>query len=313
MKKALVIGASGGMGFSLVKELSSRGIKVIAYARTKSKLEKLFSQDNQVEIVVGDVFDYSKLLEVSRDVDVIFQAANLPYIEWESNLPAFIKQILRVATENKTKVAFVENIYAYGKSKGAKMTEFDRKTPHTKKGKIRLEVEMLINESKVPSIIAHFPDFYGPNAENTILHFTFNSVVKNKRAGFIGDKHIAREYIYTPDGAKALVNLSLCNEAYGQCWNIPGHDVIAGEQLIRIIRDQTQYTKRISTITKNMIKFLGVFDKNMREVVEMFYLNEDPVILSGQKYENNIGKLPSTSYEIGIKETLSFMSENHHR
>ena len=35
MKKALVLGASGGMGYSIVKELSSRGIKVMAFARTK--------------------------------------------------------------------------------------------------------------------------------------------------------------------------------------------------------------------------------------------------------------------------------------
>ena len=45
MKKALVLGASGGMGYSLVKELSSRGIKVVAFARTKEKLERLFRDD----------------------------------------------------------------------------------------------------------------------------------------------------------------------------------------------------------------------------------------------------------------------------
>ncbi|KAA0547358.1 SDR family NAD(P)-dependent oxidoreductase [Bacillus sp. BGMRC 2118] len=310
MNKAMVIGASGGMGYSLVRELSSRGFAVKAFARTKSKLEKLYSQDKNVEVVVGDVFDYATLLHASKDVDVIFQAANLPYVEWESQLPSFIKQILRVAEENQSKVAFVENIYAYGKNIGTKITESDPKTPHTKKGKIRLEVEKLIKDSNVPSIIAHFPDFYGPNAENTILHLTLNNVVNNKRALFVGDKRIAREYIYTPDGAKALVSLSLCNEAYGQCWNIPGHDVITGEQLIEIIRNQTQYKKSVSTVTKNMIKLLGVFDKNMREVVEMYYLNEDPVILSGNKYKVNIGEIPSTSYEIGIKETLSFMSKN---
>ena len=34
MKKALVVGASGGMGYSIVKELSNRGI-VMAFARTR--------------------------------------------------------------------------------------------------------------------------------------------------------------------------------------------------------------------------------------------------------------------------------------
>jgi short-subunit dehydrogenase len=39
MKKALVAGASGGMGYALVGELVSRGIDVVACSRGKEKLE----------------------------------------------------------------------------------------------------------------------------------------------------------------------------------------------------------------------------------------------------------------------------------
>jgi short-subunit dehydrogenase len=50
MKKALVLGASGDMGYSLVKELSGRGIKVVAFTRTKERLKRLFSNDANVMI-----------------------------------------------------------------------------------------------------------------------------------------------------------------------------------------------------------------------------------------------------------------------
>ena len=179
-----------------------------------------------------------------------------------------------------------------------------------RKGKIRLQIETIIKKSGVPAVIAHFPDFYGPNAENTILHYTLQNVVKDKKALFVGDQRIAREFIFTPDGAKALVQLALTKEAYGQDWNIPGSDVITGEELVKTIREITPYSKGVSTITKGMIQFLGLFSANMREVVEMFYLNEEPVVLDGEKYERMIGTVPRTSYRDGLRQTIEYMQSN---
>ena len=72
MKKALVLGASGGMGYSLVKELSSRGIKVVAFARTKEKLERLFHDDANVMIFAGDVFNKRDLAEEQKALILYF-------------------------------------------------------------------------------------------------------------------------------------------------------------------------------------------------------------------------------------------------
>ena len=56
-----------------------------------------------------------------------------------------------------------------------------------------------------------------------------------------------------------------------------------------------------------MIQFIGLFDKQMKEFVEMLYLTEKPVVLSGEKYEKCIGELPKTSYYDGLKETIMYM------
>lgn len=307
MKKALVLGASGGMGYSIVQELSERGIEVIAFARTKGKLDKLFGNHANVTTFAGDIFQAQDILEAAKGVDVIFQSANIPYREWEDKLELFMSNILLAAKEHSTKLAIVDNIYAYGRSDGGKVSEDFPKKPHTKKGRIRLKLEKLIKESEVDALIAHFPDFYGPNAENTILHYTLEGIVKGKKAGFVGSQNIKREYIYTPDGAKAIVNLAIDERAYGQNWNIPGYDSISGIELVKIIRELTGYEKGVFTISKNMIRCLGVFDKNMREVVEMFYLNEQPVVLDGSKYEQIIGEVPQTSYREGLKQTIDYM------
>lgn len=218
-----------------------------------------------------------------------------------------IKNIVSAAQSESAKLAVVENIYAYGRSSGKEVNETSPKNPHTKKGKIRLEIENFVKQSGVDALIVHFPDFYGPNAENTILHFTLENVVKNKNAFYVGDQRIPREFIFTPDGAKAIVNLALDAQAYGQNGNIPGMRVISGEELIMEIRDIAHYQKRVSTVSKNMIRFLGLFNRNMREVIEMFYLNEEPVVLNGEKYESAIGPLPRTPYKEGLRQTIEFM------
>ncbi len=307
MKKVLVLGASGGMGYSIVKELAQRGIEVVAFARGKEKLQKLFQDNAGVTIKSGDVFDLESLKEASAGVDTIFQAMNIPYSEWEQKLHIVMKNILETAKHANAKLVLVDNIYAYGSNPGHLVTEDTPKKPHTKKGNIRLQLEIMVKQSDLPFLIAHFPDFYGPNATNTILNYTFEGVIKNKKALFVGDKKIAREYIFTPDGAKALVELALHDSAYGQNWNIPGSGVISGDEIVDILCEHTGYSKKVGTVTKGMVKFLGLFNKNMKEVVEMLYLTEDPVVLDGGKLEQTIKCIPKTPYQDGIKQTIDYM------
>lgn len=311
MKKALVLGASGGMGYAIVEELIERGIEVIAFARNKEKLAKLFKDREKVKIIAGDVFNRHELIHAATDVDVIFHSINIPYSEWYEKQPTLMRNVVHAAESKNCKLAIVDNIYAYGKGNGQKVNEEYPKNPHTKKGKIRLELGKIAFESNVPLFIAHFPDFYGPHAENAMLTYTFRGMVQNKKAMFVGNQINAREYIFTPDGAKAIVELALHDKAYGQTWNIPAAGVISGKEIINIAGSHLHYRKKVSTVTKGMIRVFGFFDKQMKEVVEMLYLTEESVVLDGTKYEKEIGALPKTPYEEGIKKTLDFMIANH--
>lgn len=303
VKKALVLGASGGMGYAIVKELVNRGVEVTAFARSINKLNHLFSRYPTVTIIPGDALNQNQLTQIARNKDIIFHAINLPYGDWETKLLPLTDSIIQAARKNNAKLAIVDNIYAYGKCNET-VKESTVKTPHTKKGKLRLQAEERVKRSRVPYVLAHFPDFYGPYAENTQLNFTIQSVIQNKRAWFIGSQYLAREHLFTLDGAQALVNLSFQDEAYGQHWNIPATHPVTGRELIRLIRDLTGYQKKVSTVTTNMLRLLGVFDRQMREFVEMQYLNQQAVILNGGKYEKLIGPLSRTSYKKGLELTI---------
>ncbi|GAB7386977.1 hypothetical protein BSNK01_08130 [Bacillaceae bacterium] len=70
MRRALVVGASGGMGASLTKELAERGIEVVAFARNGKKLESLHGCNPLVTIAAGDAFEkirVTKFPKISRN------------------------------------------------------------------------------------------------------------------------------------------------------------------------------------------------------------------------------------------------------
>ncbi|MFI8687036.1 NAD(P)H-binding protein [Rossellomorea sp. NPDC077527] len=308
MNKAIVVGASGGMGYSLVLELVSRGIEVVAFARGESKLTQLFAGIELVSIQAGNAENREQLICASKGCDVIFQAMNLPYEEWKDKLLSITSNIISAAERNNAKLAVVDNIYAYGRSRGEMLIEDMEKDPHTRKGRLRLKMDHLLKKANVPTLICHFPDFYGPNATNTYIHYTLQQLLKKKKAGFVGPDHILWEFVYTKDGARMMVDLAIHDNVYGQNWNIPGCHALTGKEIERLLKNVLGEEKELYFISKPLFTLFAIFaGKGMREAVEMQYINSEPTILSGRKLEAFMGNVGITSFEQGIKETIAFM------
>ncbi len=110
-----------------------------------------------------------------------------------------------------------------------------------------------------------------------------------------------------------MVELASREDAYYQNWNIPAAHPITGLQLKELIKKELGYIKKFRTISKRMIKGMGIFSPFMKEMVEMMYLTEHPVILSGEKYRKEIGSIPKTSYQEGIIKTLEWMKSKNEK
>lgn len=108
-----------------------------------------------------------------------------------------------------------------------------------------------------------------------------------------------------PDAAKMIVNVAEKDDSYGENWNVPGAGLISGKEIIQIACQVTGSRKPIIPLTKSAIRFIGLFDIFMREIVEIMYLTKEGFILSGEKYEKRIGPIPKTSFKKGLEETLT--------
>ena len=67
----------------------------------------------------------------------------------------------------------------------------------------------------------------------------------------------------------------------------------------------------MTTIKKWMVQLAGLWNPKNKEYAEMYYLNEEPIILSGDKLKKELGTIPQTPYAIGIPKTLAAMKGSH--
>ena len=78
--KVLVTGVTGTLGSVVTRLLLEQGYHVIGYSRDEQK-QRLVPQHERLTLYLGDVRDRDRLLEASRDVDLIIHTAALKCVD----------------------------------------------------------------------------------------------------------------------------------------------------------------------------------------------------------------------------------------
>ncbi|MCC3382203.1 NAD-dependent epimerase/dehydratase family protein [Paenibacillus farraposensis] len=316
MEKAIVIGATGGTGAAITEELVKRGIRTIAFGRSRQKLEQFagrLGNPAHLTLAIGDAMRPGDIVAQAGDADVLFHCANVPYHEMVNKLIPLGESVMEAAERLAIKVVAIDGIYPYGRKQMDLVTEEHPKQPHTIKGKIRLDYEQMLFSkrwTKAQVMIVRLPDYYGPTAnEASYLGSTLEAIAAGKMAFFVGNMHVPREFIYLPDAAVMVAELASKDFAYGQNWNIPGAGLISGREIVRIAQKASGQVKPVIPLKKLGLSLIGIGVPVMKEVVEMLYLTEEPLTLSGEKYKRFIGPITATPFQEGITATVLALQE----
>lgn len=306
MKRVLVLGATGGTGSSIVQELLDRKVEVVVFGRSLEKLKQRWPA--AADWRVGDIFDTQSIISAGNDCDLIFQCAAIPYHQTTTLQLPLGESVMNAALKLQSKVIFIDGIYAYGKSRNRLTRETDPLQPVSQKGRIKKQLSDLIFSQKyqgVPTALIRLPDYFGPTARaSSYLGMTMQGIAQRKPTVFIGRQSVPREFIYLPDAAKMIVSLAENEQAFHQAWNIPGQ-IISGHELIKIARHASGSKMPVVSLTKPLLRVSGLFDADIREIVEMYYLTKNPVYLDGHKYLKNIGPIEATPFVTSITETIN--------
>ena len=313
-KKCLVTGATGGIGRAVVKALSDKNIAVRLLVRNREKAEMYFGEFNDVEILKGDASNENDLKNAMDGISHYFYCVNIPYEQWEEKAVDLLGKSLTAAASHKAKFVFPGNVYVYGHAQYNPVDEDHPFAAHTKKGRIRIQMERMLHEAYLKKglryTIVRMPDFYGPFVINTFSEKFYINALRGKPLQWFGDLDIPVEFIYIEDGGKAMAEAGLSENTDGKDFNVPGYSETTARKYLEEIAKQGGNKSKIKSINSPLIVGLaGLFNPTAREFKEMMYLKQEKLILSGKRYQETIGEYPKTAYSDGIKKTLEWVKD----
>jgi nucleoside-diphosphate-sugar epimerase len=307
VERVAIFGAVGAIGHAVASELRQRGVWFRVAGRRRAALERL----GAAEIVEADLAELRAAGDAARGVDTVIYIVGVPYHRFDLH-PKLMTTTVEAAVVTKvTRLMVVSSVYSYGRPETPRVAETHPRRPHTHKGRMRKEQEDIALQAQkdglLQAAVVRLPDFYGPHADKSLANPIFRAALDGRKANWLGSVDLPHEFIFTPDAGRAIVELASRMEAYGEAWNIGGPSPISGREFITAVYTQAGAKPRWRAAGPAMLWVAGWFNSQMRELVEMQYLHETPVILDDAKAAKLLGDVPKTSYHDGIAATLRWM------
>jgi nucleoside-diphosphate-sugar epimerase len=185
--------------------------------------------------------------------------------------------------------------------------------PVSVKGEIRKQQEdiaMAAHErGLLQSLVVRLPDFYGPHADLSLANPVFRAALAGKTANWLGPVSTPHEFAFVPDAGPVIVDLASRADCYGETWNFAGPEEITALGFIQKIYRAVGREPKFRSAGRTLLRVLGWFNPLMRELPEMLYLQETPVLLDDGKLQGKLGRLHKTAYDEGIRLTLEWMQK----
>lgn len=297
----VVLGATGGAGSAVVRELAARGRRVRAVSRSGRGVPLA-----GVEPVRADAFDAADLRQACRGAAVIYHCANLPYTEWATRLLPMADAIVAASADAGAKLVVMDNLYMYGRVSGP-ITEATPRLAQGKKGRVRIQLEHLFLDAhragRVRVTIGRASDFYGPQANSAPMFLVVTPALRGRRASWLGSLDASHTLNYLPDVARGLVTLGDREESVGGIWHLPADAPVTGRQFIEMVFQELGQRPRMGLIRRPLMLVLAPFSAMVRESLEVLYQFERPFVMDARKFEKAFGR-QVTPHRQALRQTL---------
>ena len=301
----VVFGAGGGAGSAVVRALLAEGKTVRAVTRSG-----LDAPPEGVEDVRADATEAEAARQACAGAAVVYHCVNTPYATWPDTLPAIMQNLIRGAGDAGARLVYCDNLYMYGPGSGT-MSERTPLAAEGPKGRIRIRLAETLFEAheagRVRATSGRGSDFFGPGATNTIAGFlVFPAVLEGKKARGIGALDAPHTLSFIDDFGRGLVRLGREERALGEVWHIPAGPPLTGREFIERVFDVAGEPARIGVHGRWAIRLAGLFDSQMRELLEVLYQFEEPFVMDASKYEDAFGPTELTPLDEAISRSLEW-------
>lgn len=289
--RVLVVGASGSFGSAVARALSQHpGYAVTATVRPGGSPVSLPG----VETVPGDARDRDSLMAASEGAEIIVYGLNVPYHRWHAEMPHNARVLADVAAARKALVVLPGNVYGLGDDFSAPLSEDAGRDAPTEKGRIRNALEAELEaacERGARLLVVRAGDYFGPCSTHTswmsmLLPLVGQGVVLDPAPA-----DVPHQWAYLPDVAENTVALldrreELPAVAY---FHLAGPACTSAELLAAARVATGRPRLRRLGFPWLVLRMLALFTPLIRELLEMRYLWQQPLLLDDSKLRAFIG------------------------
>jgi len=309
MTKVALFGAAGAIGRSVATALRGQGQPYRVVGRSERSLRDAFGADPLAEIVTWDPDSPASVRAAAEGVETLIYMVGVNYWQFELHPELMRKTLEGAVAAGVKRIVLIGTVYPYGRPKANPVREDHPREPHTFKGRMRLAQEDLLMQAhaagRIQATVLRLPDFYGPGVETSFLHRAALAAVNGGTADLIGPIDRPHEFVFVPDVGPVVARLAETPAAFGKIWHLAGAGVTSQRALVAEMERQTGKRLKLRVAGKTMLRLVGLFNPLMRELVEMHYLQTDPVILDDTALKRLIGPIHKTPYAEGLRQTLA--------
>lgn len=297
-----ILGSGGDIGTPLARELKQYTKHIRLVARRPVQV------NGDEELFKADLMHEAEVEAAVAGSEVVYLTVGLEYKTsvWERDWPVVMKNVINACLLHQARLVFFDNVYMYAANEIPHMTEGSRVGPESRKGKVRALIQdMLLNAASkqaLQALIARSADFYGPSSRNSPLAISvLEEFKKGKKAFWQVDASKLHAFTYTLDAARAVAILGNTADAFGQVWHLPtSSEKLAGKEFIALVAGEMQKQPHYYTLSRLMMRLIGLFVPIVRELPEMAYQYDRDYVFDSSKFCNRFSYTPIT-YKEGIK------------
>ena len=307
--KIALFGAAGAIGQSIARALAAKGQAYRVVGRSEASLRKTFGADPLAEVVTWNPDSPESVKAAAAGIDTLIYLVGVNYWQFELHPQLMRKMLDGAIAAGVRNVILIGTVYPYGRARTTPVREDHPREPHTFKGRMRKEQEDILlqahAEGRINATVLRLPDFYGPGVEASLLHRIAVAAVNGGTADAIGPMDRPHEFVFVPDVGPVVAQLADTPAAFGHVWHLAGAGVTTQRDIVDEMQRQTGRKISLRVAGKTMLRVLGLFDKMIREMVEMNYLMTEPLVMDDSALRRLLGPLRKTSYAEGIRQTLA--------
>ncbi len=332
MKKVLVTGAAGFIGFHMTKLLANNGYEVVGLDNMNTYYDPELKKGRRDNLDELDAFTFVKIdLKDKEDIDNLFEkyefdyVINLaaqagvrysienPYAYVDSNLVGFIN-ILEACRNHPVKhLLYASSSSVYG---GNSVVPFSTEHPvdhpvslyaATKKSN-ELMAHSYSHLYGIPTTGLRFFTVYGPWGRPDMAYFLFTkAIINNKPIKVFNHGKMERDFTYVDDIVKGILKLLPIAPEKNDEWTDKDGDLSSSKAPYKIYNIGNNSPVKLE-------EFISILETKLDKEAKKVYMDMQPgdvlrTYADVSDLENAIGFKPSTSIEDGLGKFVDWYKD----